>query len=240
VKPKKESNTAKPQTLIRWPDDVHGKLKLWARRNGLALSTLLSKYIADKLDEITSTNFRLVRDGSDRNPYGDLASTPMVPPDPGFMRRGPGQARLSKDRVTKNPYAALDDAELAMLKKHLGGDAAYAKFCQESEPLTTVRGRQIVDRLKREANAKRPPKRRAKHRTNTRWDEDRIERLRQRVAEGATTVELARDLQVSEPAIFQAMKREGIKRHGRKRQAAPEAADQAPDQGADIVQDAAE
>jgi hypothetical protein len=240
VKPKKESATAKPQTLIRWPDDAHGKLEEWARRNGLALSTLLAKYIVDKLDEVTSTHFRLVRDGGDRNPYGDLASAPMVIPDPGFMKRGPGRARLSKDRVTLNPYAALDDAELAMLKKELGGEAAYARFCEESEPLTILRGRQIVDRLKREAAAKRAPKRPRPKRVNTRWDPDRVERLRQRVAEGATTAQLARDFQVSESAIAQVRVREGI-RSGRKRRKAPtEAADQAPDQGADIAQEAAE
>jgi hypothetical protein len=98
VKPKKESNTAKPQTLIRWPDNVHSELEKWACRNGLALSTLLAKYIGDRLDDIVGTDFRLI---PANGPLGTLAP-PMVIPDPGFMKRVSPGARLSKDRVTKN------------------------------------------------------------------------------------------------------------------------------------------
>jgi hypothetical protein len=86
--------------------------------------------------------------------------------------------RANVRQTVKNPYASLDDAELAMLKAHLGGEDAYIKFAQESEPLTMLRGRQIVERLKREKAARRGRKPKAPPRTRHKWDPERIERLR--------------------------------------------------------------
>jgi hypothetical protein len=209
-------NVAKPQTLIRWPDDLHRRLEEWAKRNGLALSTMLAKYISDNVDDITGTNFRLVRDGG---PLGTLASPEAIP-----MPGRPMRARLSKDRVTKNPYAELDDTELAMLKAYLGGEAAFAKFDRESEPLTTVRGRQIVDRLKREAAEKRGGRRRKPKALRRKWDPERIAHLRQRVADGATHHELEKEFEVGESGLRQMMWREGIRFRARRRKVLPDPA----------------
>jgi hypothetical protein len=93
--------------------------------------------------------------------------------------------------------------------------------CRESEPLTALRGRQIVDRLKREANQKRGGRRRKgpQRSVRSKWDPERLGRLRQRVAEGATHQELEKEFEIGESGLRQIMWREKIRFRGRKRKA---------------------